>query len=1193
MQNIYDYNQNYNVQNFQEVLFNSQKSQDFNTLQHQIFTDLADFEFKRIEKIQQYNESYINYFFGQVLLFFSLYLKKLKLKANYKQTQIFQQFSKIAALLCIQSKYILVQQLQDENFDNFQTFIKQIDSQLLFENQNLINQTQKIEPYLNNSLKYENQTRFKQWKQFLKKCQNLNIVQNIIKYERQALSEAIINAEKIFPQILKNGYDCFINSNELIHQLIKYLHFGIINQCNQDNMVFVLNILEQILLNQDNQQKLEFIQNLFDSLDSMKMVLDLLSDSQENHLTDNLLNSLFDFTIKMLENGNQKVQNTIYQYLITHQKSEIIFQKIYMLIFDYIECIKFQSIFNNYYNNKRLEFKKTMIFMIFNCKKIKQKTKIKKQLENYLGSFNYFAKIITIIYKTIQDTKIIVETILILYKLLQSFYWFYMKIFAINISLIQNNVQKHQQNLYKALVNKTRNYQLILNIFNLQKSFCKQKIIMIIKKYKNGCMNNQNIKQFFFVQKINRLILIFQLKIIIYKNIYNIKYKTLILTNSLLELNNSNQIVKRIMRSFPLQLLKLNLIDVYQKYFKLKQNQPSQNSNDDISYYECILETGFDIFFLIKHYLDLDSEEYDLETNTQLNELKSNFSNFKVDNKKKNIIQQIYTFILTFVFSIIETIHKISLIIHKKLENKENQNNTVDKYFFFYKYNIFYQKCLVLKQLLTIKFIKLILFYYHFVIIYHKKTNNNFKTLQIENLHILKFKVQQNYQIIQQTYVSMKKSYLIFFKKNKILSIFANYVDLWRDLAFLVSILLNLLILFSYGEGQSEDPEIRKHNRMWTPYLFNQTKDDIQNTLQIYQYFGVCMIILSQFVVIFFMCKTAPIYFKDIWEQNRNTLEQQGKSYITQIIIIGKCIIALLLNLQIIFYFLYGFLAFIATYFHPFFFAFHLIEILIRFETLANILKSVSESKLALFLTLVLIIMITFFFSISAYMHFFPDYNGRQSNVSNVSDNGKGYIFLSHFNFLKIQIYQEYKYDRFVYDNMGNIIIVLIMIQIFAGIIIDKFSQLREINHFKKKDTYEICFICGIERFLYFFQYIQKPQINNKRELLERQLDQGFEQHIKKDHYLWNYIFYIANINHKKPTEFTGIESYIYQKIQEQDNQWFPIQKTLLLSQQNNQKNEEENLEILKQEVIFNLSFFQKYINFLFFIISLIFVQNK
>ena len=44
-----------------------------------------------------------------------------------------------------------------------------------------------------------------------------------------------------------------------------------------------------------------------------------------------------------------------------------------------------------------------------------------------------------------------------------------------------------------------------------------------------------------------------------------LKYKTLILVQNLLELNQSKEVIKRIIRSLPLDILKVNLIQIFRR----------------------------------------------------------------------------------------------------------------------------------------------------------------------------------------------------------------------------------------------------------------------------------------------------------------------------------------------------------------------------------------------------------------------------------------------------------------------------------------------------------------------------------------------------------------------------------------------------------------------------------------------------
>lgn len=60
----------------------------------------------------------------------------------------------------------------------------------------------------------------------------------------------------------------------------------------------------------------------------------------------------------------------------------------------------------------------------------------------------------------------------------------------------------------------------------------------------------------------------------------------------------------------------------------------------------------------------------------------------------------------------------------------------------------------------------------------------------------------------------------------------------------------------------------------------------------------------------------------------------------------------------------------------------------------------------------------------------------------------KTLIFLFIFSFL------AYRYWRFIFDNISFFSVMLISVQIFAGVIIDKFGSLREREHEKNNDIF-------------------------------------------------------------------------------------------------------------------------------------------
>lgn len=96
------------------------------------------------------------------------------------------------------------------------------------------------------------------------------------------------------------------------------------------------------------------------------------------------------------------------------------------------------------------------------------------------------------------------------------------------------------------------------------------------------------------------------------------------------------------------------------------------------------------------------------------------------------------------------------------------------------------------------------------------------------------------------------------------------------------------------------------------------------------------------------------------------------------------------------------------------------------------------------------------------------------------------------------------------------------------ALIIDTFSLLRDKENEKNRDINEVCFICG-----------------HTRDIFDKKAEQtkGFIQHIKQDHYMWNYIFFLAYLQKKDQTEFTGNESYVFEKFRQNDISYFPFKR--------------------------------------------------
>jgi hypothetical protein len=60
--------------------------------------------------------------------------------------------------------------------------------------------------------------------------------------------------------------------------------------------------------------------------------------------------------------------------------------------------------------------------------------------------------------------------------------------------------------------------------------------------------------------------------------------------------------------------------------------------------------------------------------------------------------------------------------------------------------------------------------------------------------------------------------------------------------------------------------------------------------------------------------------------------------------------------------------------------------------------------------------------------------------------------------------YRNIDYGRILFDQIFNFIILMLIVQLLAGIIIDTFGELRTQMHEIEEDSQSNCFVCGQEK---------------------------------------------------------------------------------------------------------------------------------
>ena len=119
----------------------------------------------------------------------------------------------------------------------------------------------------------------------------------------------------------------------------------------------------------------------------------------------------------------------------------------------------------------------------------------------------------------------------------------------------------------------------------------------------------------------------------------------------------------------------------------------------------------------------------------------------------------------------------------------------------------------------------------------------------------------------------------------------------------------------------------------------------------------------------------------------------------------------------------------------------------------------------------------------------------------------------------------KFYFARFFNDMIFFLIVNLILGNVFLGIIIDTFSELRDIQTENENDRNNICFICQL----------------SSDACLARNID--FDKHVNNIHNIWNYVYFLNYLHLSNPNSFNRVEDNVWKKLEEQDYSWLPIDK--------------------------------------------------
>uniref|UniRef100_A0A665X723 Inositol 1,4,5-trisphosphate receptor n=1 Tax=Echeneis naucrates TaxID=173247 RepID=A0A665X723_ECHNA len=413
-------------------------------------------------------------------------------------------------------------------------------------------------------------------------------------------------------------------------------------------------------------------------------------------------------------------------------------------------------------------------------------------------------------------------------------------------------------------------------------------------------------------------------------------------------------------------------------------------------------------------------------------------------------------------------------------------------------------------------------------------------------------------------------------RKYKAMFWFSRHISLWGSISFYLACLLNIAVAVFYPFG--DDGDEGTLSSLWNILLWVALGVFTTLLPVLPKPWGILFFLVSLILRAIYTMGLGPallllgtvnlfnkIVFLVSFVGNQGTFTRGYK--------------AVVMDMLFIYHLGYAIICVLGLFVHEFFYSFLLFDLVIREETLLNVIKSVTRNGRSIILTAVLAIFLVYFFSIIGFLFLKDDFRMEVDRLpapvtetcmkdscpiptaKSVHDEDDGtervcdtllMCIITVLNqglrngggvgdILRRPSKEEPLFAaRVVYDLLFFFVVIIIVLNLIFGVIIDTFADLRSEKQRKEEILKTTCFICGLER----------DKFDNKTV--------SFEEHIKSEHNLWHYLYFLVLVRVKDPTEYTGPESYVAQMIAEKNLEWFPRMRAMSLvsSEGDNEQNE-------------------------------------
>jgi len=119
---------------------------------------------------------------------------------------------------------------------------------------------------------------------------------------------------------------------------------------------------------------------------------------------------------------------------------------------------------------------------------------------------------------------------------------------------------------------------------------------------------------------------------------------------------------------------------------------------------------------------------------------------------------------------------------------------------------------------------------------------------------------------------------------------------------------------------------------------------------------------------------------------------------------------------------------------------------------------------------------------------------------------------------------------RVLFDLSFFIWVGVLLFNIITGLMVDGFGALREADDEKADILENQCFVCGFSR----NTYDDLPNFKGP----------SFDHHKQVEHEFWKYVYFYVYLKRKSKSDFSGVESYVWEMIASADTGWVPVRNS-------------------------------------------------